>query len=114
MQPPPSAPPPLEVSAEMLSGILSSLPQQELSLATPQSALRVTHRRLKDATIYLLFNESATQIAPNLTFEHGRRVDGWNPDTGETARAPSQRTSTHGLKITLNLPAYGTQLLVVR
>lgn len=115
MQPPASPPSALEVAPEMLSGILSSLPKGDITLSQPQPALRMIHRKLKDATVYLLFNESAAPLASAVelpTATHG--IERWDPQTGRTTPVASERKQDGHRQFSLDLPAYGTELLVVQ
>jgi hypothetical protein len=113
-QPPASAPEPQAVPATLLRALQEAVPRNQLALATPDTALRYTHRVIKGATVFLLFNESANPIN-NAVVLHGpgSTVERWDPITGLAAK---EQTSAQGggLKVPLELPPYTTEVLVVR
>jgi hypothetical protein len=84
----------------------------ELDSADP--ALKVMTRRLKDANIFLFFNEGAQTSSHSVTLKTaGRRVEAWDPATGSV----SPVTSTPGkgtVTVKLELKPYETELLTVR
>jgi hypothetical protein len=68
------------------------------------------HRELKDAEVYLFFNESAQPIAHTVAFTgKPRRIEAWDPQTG--AATPQSAT---GSSVPLQLQPYETRVLVVR
>jgi hypothetical protein len=83
-------------------------------LDTASTALRYTRRRLKDADVYLFFNESAGDFSHSVTVRSdGRRVERWDPRTGKIMPVPA--TGRNGsMKILLSLKPYETNIFVVR
>jgi hypothetical protein len=112
-QPPAAAPEPITAPAELLAALYAAGPPSALVLDSPDPALRMMHRQLKDATVFLLFNESAAAVAHDVTLHaSGRSVQVWDPQTG-TAKDLSAKRSAGKLTFSLNLPAYTTQVIVV-
>jgi hypothetical protein len=112
---PPAAPPtPQAVSPATLQAILSAIPEQDIQLDRPDTALRAMKRRWKDANVYLFFNEAADAATHTVTLTGpGKRIEVWNPQTGERAPAAAL-VLAHGLKLTLTLHGYETRVLVVQ
>jgi hypothetical protein len=115
-QPPASAPDPLAVPAGWLATVQKALPADALTLAQPDTALRVTHRALKDGTVFLLFNESAQPIDNRLTLRGaGSKVELWDPQTGLSGPAAGAETAGRGsVTLPLKLAPYATEVLVLR
>lgn len=74
------------------------------------SSLRVMTRRLKDAEVYVLFNEGPQSLAEKaLLHADGRR----DARTGKVERITLQRAK-RGVTVNLELKPYEMRLLVVR
>jgi hypothetical protein len=115
--PPKSAPEPLVVPAAMLSALRSAVPSPALLLATPNTALRYTHRELKDATVFLLFNESAQPLNSEVSLRAaGHSVEVWDPQTGvvKAAEGVKRGSGKEPFKLRVALAPYATQVWVVR
>jgi len=87
---------------------------REVALDAPDAALKVNTRRLKDADVYLFFNEGAQASSHLVTLKTaGKRVEAWDPATGTV----SPVTSTAGkgaVTVKLELKPYETELLTIR
>lgn len=78
------------------------------------SSLRVMTRRLKDAEVYVLFNEGPQSLAEKaLLHADGRRVQQWDARTGKVEQITLQRAK-RGVTVNLELKPYEMRLLVVR
>lgn len=115
MQPPMSPPDAFTVPDEVLAGLQKALPTQALSVATPTTGLRYIHRTLLDATVYLLFNESASALQNAVTLRvPGRVVEVWDPATGSVhPLATAKQVSKGQHTVPLRLAPYATEILVV-
>jgi hypothetical protein len=113
-QPPTAAPGPLVVPAAWLAAVQKALPADAVTLAQPDTALRVMHRSLKDGTVFLLFNESAQPIENRLTLRGGGgTVEVWDPQTGASAPAAGAASAAHGsVTLPLQLAPYATEVLI--
>ena len=78
------------------------------------TALRTMHRRLKDADVYLFFNEGPEGSSHTVTLQSdGQHVEIWDPQTAKITAAKA--TSGKGaVKIQLELKPYETSVVVVR
>lgn len=113
--PPTSTPTPLEVSPEIQRQVRESVSNAGLTLAHPDSSLRSIRRQLKDATVFLFFNESATAMRNDITLRAaGHRVEQWDPETGARHPLPAAKTRRGGVQLPLEMKAYSTVVLVVR
>lgn len=110
----PKAPDPLVVSGETLAAVRAAVAGEDLSLAQPDTALRYTHRQLSDATVFFLFNESGRPFHGDATLRgNGTRLERWDPQTSRVAPiAASSSAGAH--RTTVDLPAYGAMVLVLR
>jgi hypothetical protein len=111
-QPPAAPPPPQTVPGEILLAI-NKIPS-DLTLATPDPALRYIHRTLDGATVFLLFNESAMPIHNRLTLHAPGRPELWNPETATATPIPNAITKPHQTTLPLDLAPYATEILVLR
>jgi hypothetical protein len=110
-QPPANPPESMVVPADILQAITQAVGTQAATLDNPDAALRLLHRRLKDADVYLLFNESPTAITHTMRFAgKPRTVEVWDPQTG-SIRSPQPGLTRQTV---LNLAPYETCLMIVR
>lgn len=114
MQPPAAPPVPQDPPAAIVAAVDRAVPARDLTLDTPDTALRYMRRELKDASVYLFFNESAQLISHQVTLNaRGTRVQVWDPQTGAVHPLRSAR-SRQSLTIALALQPYETRVIVVR
>jgi hypothetical protein len=71
-------------------------------------------RRLKDADVYLFFNEGAQASSRSVTLKTAaKKVEAWDPATGTVS--PVASTPVKGaVTVKLDLKPYETELLTVR
>lgn len=114
-QAPTAAPGPLNAPAQIVAAVDRAVGRDDLALASPDLGLRYTHRRLKDATVFLLFNESGAPVTNRITLRAGgQRVEVWDPQTGTVAAAAGAVAGSGQIELPLALDAYATRVLVVR
>jgi hypothetical protein len=78
------------------------------------TALRYTHRKLKDAEVYLFFNEGAVAKTDTLNFAGGgKKIEAWDAETGTAAAVPVKKIDG-GISVSLALKPYETRILVVK
>ncbi|QJU60112.1 beta-galactosidase [Sphingomonas sp. AP4-R1] len=113
-QPPAAPPPPQIVPPKLAAAVRSAVGMEDLELASRSTALRYTHRQLADAKVFFLFNESAAPLASTIMLRGaGRSVQSWDPSTGEE-RTVASRAVRGGRSLSIDLPRYGSQILVLR
>ena len=111
----PAAPPAAQVVPAAIETALNKvIGTREVALDAPDTALKVNTRRLKDADVYLFFNEGAQASSHSVTMKAaGKTVEVWDPATG--AVTPVASTTAKGaVTVKLNLKPYETELLTVR
>lgn len=113
---PPTAPPqPRQVPPDVLKALHQAIPDEDLQLSSPNPALRYIHRRLADATVFLLFNESSAPLTGRVTLHApGKRVQLWNPQTASVSAAHNAAATKSGVELPLRLAPYDTEVIVVR
>jgi hypothetical protein len=112
---PPASPPTAQIVPEaIVQAVSTAVPLPDVVLDKPETALRAMRRRLKDADVYLLFNEGAEGFSHTVTLRSdGKKVERWDPQTG--AIAPIKTTGMKGaVGVLLALKPYETAVLIVR
>ena len=110
-QPPTSPPTAIEVPQGILRPILSAITDQPFQLDAPDTALRYTHRKLKDAEVFFFFNESAMPLSHTLSFAASpHRAEEWNAESG----AVSAITVGRKAGIPLSLKPYEARIIILR
>jgi hypothetical protein len=111
---PPAPPAPQDVPPAIAQALTRAVPAPDVTLDTPDTSLRYIHRQLKDATVYLFFNESDHAFLHSVTFTgKGKRTEVWDPQTATVRLLPSTRANNF-LKINLALEPYEARVVVVR
>jgi hypothetical protein len=112
---PPTSPPAAQVVPDAIAQAVSAaVSAPDVVLDKSDTALRIMHRRLKDANVYFFFNEEAEASSHTMTLRsEGRRAEIWDPQTGKIAAAKA--TGAKGaVKIQLELKPYAATVVVVR
>lgn len=107
---PQSPPGPLNPPAALLAALDSATPDRAAMLATPDTAVRVLQRKLQDATVIMVFNESDHPVQNALALRAGgSSVERWDANNGQVAPAGGDAG-----RIALNLKPYETAFYVVK
>jgi hypothetical protein len=111
---PANPPGPQVVPAAIETALNTVIGTREVALDVPDTALKVNTRRLKDADVFLFFNEGAQASSHSVMIKaSGKRVESWDPATGTVSTVAS--TAGKGVvTVKLNLKPYETELLTVR
>jgi hypothetical protein len=113
-QPPAAPPEPMGVPVAIETAVNAVVGAREVALDTPDASLKVMTRKLKDASVYLFFNEGAQTIYHAVTVKAaGQTAEVWDPQTGEVAPVTSM-PAKGGVTVKVALKPYETELLVVR
>lgn len=112
--PPAAAPGPLNPPAEMVAALDTAVAGRGMRLSSPDTAVRYMQRKLKDASVLTLFNESATSVHNGILLSlAGNKVERWNPETGSVS--PVAATYIDGkLNVPLELAPYSLAVFLVR
>lgn len=112
--PPAAAPEAQAVPAAILAALHAAVPEPTIRLNSDDPALKVMTRRLKDAQVYLFFNESAQPCDHELTLAtRGRSVQTWNPQTASVVPIAFTH-KRNGVAMRMRLQPYETRVIVVR
>jgi hypothetical protein len=111
----PTAPPgPQVVPAAIETALNKAVGTRDVALDAPDTGLKVMTRRLKDADVYLFFNEGAQASAHSVTLKTaGKKVQAWDPATGSVSPVTSA-AGKGAVTLKLNLKPYETALLTVQ
>jgi len=113
-QPPAAPPEPMIVPAAIETAVNALVGAREVTLDAQDTALKVMTRRLKDANVYLFFNEGAQATEHTVTLNAGGKMaEVWDPQTGEVAPVTSL-AAKGGVTVKVELKPHETELLVVR
>jgi len=104
-----SAPAPLNPSPRLLAAVDAAVGPQAAALATPDTALRIMRRRLKDADVIMLFNESDRPVRNALKHRQAKAVERWDAETGRIEKL----TGDAG-QIAIDLKRYETAFYVLK
>jgi hypothetical protein len=111
---PPATPPGPQVVPAAIETALNAVVSREVALDAPDTALKVMTRRLRDANVYLFFNEGAEASSHTVTLKaDGKTVEVWDPQTGSVAPVASTRGKS-GVSFKVELKGYETELVMVR
>jgi hypothetical protein len=98
----------------MLTAVMKGLGAPSVLLDSPDPAVKVMTRRLKDADVFLFFNEGASPTAHSVTLQaEGKTVELWDPITG-TVSALASKPDQGQVTLKLQLAPYETRLLTIR
>jgi hypothetical protein len=113
-QPPSTPPMPQIVPAAIAQAITAVIPNPDLKLDAPDISLRYMKRRLKDADVYLFFNEGAQTSSHTVTLRgEGKHVEIWDPQTAGITNAHATKDKS-SVKVQVALKPYETRILVIR
>lgn len=102
------------MAPEIESALSAVVPTRDITLDSPDAALKVMTRRLKDANVYLFFNERDQAMTHSVTLKgDGKTVQAWDPATGAVSTIAS-KTAKGAVTVSLALQPYETRLLAVR
>jgi len=110
----PTTPPAQQVVPAAIEAALDKVvSRREVRLDQPDTALKVTTRRLKDANVYLFFNEGPQTSSHAVTLRATGTVKAWDPSTGKVAMIASH-AGPGSVTVKLELKPYETRLLTVQ
>jgi hypothetical protein len=94
-------------------GILDGLPPPDVHLDPPCPAVKVLHRRWRDADLYYAFNESEETLSFSATLAGSGPAQVWDARTGTIHALPHTAAPAH-VRVSLSLPPYGSTFIHVR
>ena len=88
-------------SESMLSRVLDSLLEKDLTVSQTPSSLRYTHRTIEGKQVYFVINDSAKEFSGDIHLAATGKAEQWDPVTG------THEALTQTDKISLKLGPYG-------
>jgi hypothetical protein len=112
---PPATPPqPQVVPPAILKAVTSVVGKPDMTLDTTDTSLRFMKRQLKDAVVYLFFNEGPVASSHPVTlYSEGKIAEEWDPATGAVSAIASNRKEGT-LTVQLKLKPYETRVIMMR
>jgi len=113
-QPPASPPTALVVPDAIAQAVSAAVPLPDVTLDTSDTALRIIRRRLKDADVYLFFNEGPEALSRAVTVRsEGKTAELWDVQTAKivTTKATGEKGT---IRMQLDMKPYETTVLIVR
>jgi hypothetical protein len=102
------------VPAAIAAALNAAVGPREVALDAPDTSLRILTRQLKDAGVFLFFNEGAAASAHSIAIRtEGKTVEAWDPVSGTVAAVPA-KIGNGTVTVKLDLGPYETRLLTVR
>lgn len=103
----------LENEKEQLGRQLTALLQPDMSLNVQVSDIGFVHRRTSEADVYFIANTSNVPQTVQATFRvTNMQPESWDPFSGKVAELKLETTSNSGATVTLELPPYGSRVVV--
>jgi hypothetical protein len=111
----PAAPPAPQVVPPAIEAALNkAIPTREIALDSPDPALKVNTRRLKDASVYFFFNEGPQPSTHSVTLKTtGKTVESWDPATG-TVSPVASTPANEAITLKLDFKPYETKLITIK
>jgi hypothetical protein len=103
-----------EANVAITPAVLAALPPPDVSLETAAPLVSYTHRRLRDADVYFIFNSGDEKVAQHLSLIGQGTVQTWDPNTGKiTPLADTTVSSKGSLRVPVEIAPWSTTTLVV-
>ena len=92
------------------------VPVRGVALDSPDTALKVNTRYLKDANVYFFFNEGAQPVSQTVTLRAGgkMKVEAWDPATGTVSPLVASTPGKGAVTLKLDLKPYETKLITIK
>jgi hypothetical protein len=104
----------VELSGNITSDVLKMLPAPDLKTSEPCISLKYLHRKLKDADLYFIFNESTEAQTRVLTLSGTGRPEVWDAMTGTIASVKNESQEKNRVKLTVTLEPWETKFIIIR
>ena len=106
----------LEPARELTAQVLAALPAPDVATDQPTTWLKYNHRRMKDADLYFFFNEGMEPLSLKTTVTSSGapgQAQEWDAMTGKIAPWAGATTANGKTTLPLELPAWGTKIVVI-
>jgi hypothetical protein len=94
--------------------VLSQLPPADFALEKPRALVSYSHRRLRDADVYFIFNSGDDKLATSVTLAGTGGVEVWDAENGKVRPlGDASAIGSGGVRVPLALEPWSTALLVI-
>lgn len=93
--------------------VLAALPAPDVTLSAAAPLVSYTHRRLRDADLYFIFNSGDDPVALDATLTGRGAVQIWDADTGKIAALAGANATGASVRVPLTLAPWATTTLVI-
>ena len=93
--------------------MLAALPASDVTLSAAAPLVSYTHRRLRDADVYFVFNSGDDPLALDATLVGRGTAQVWDADSGKVAALAGTTATTNGVRVPLTLAPWTTTTLVI-
>ena len=98
----------------MTEKVLAALPEPDVKLDKTIPDIKYIHRKLADADMYFLFNESTEPKTTIAELEGSGKVQEWNALSGNIKDVEVVSSANGNTKLELNLDRYETKFIVIK
>jgi len=102
-----------EPSGKLTAEILKALPKPDVMLEQSCPAIKYTHRRWRDAELYMFFNESHEKQTRKATLAGSGQLQLWDPTSGRIEPLADASSENGFVHLTLELEPYQTIFIVI-
>jgi hypothetical protein len=102
-----------EPSGRLTSKIKDELPAPDLQIDTVYPLLKYTHRKLKDAELYFIFNEGMEPLSFNISLSGYGKANEWDAETGEITPLENAVTNNGRTNAGITLEGWETMFIVI-
>lgn len=102
-----------QADATFSAAVRNALPPADLTLATTAPLVSYTHRQLRDADVYFIFNSGDEPLATAATLAGQGRAETWHADTGKIDPLEGAMPTARGVTVSLQIPPWSTTVVVL-
>lgn len=93
--------------------VLAKLPAADFALDATAPKVSYTHRQLRDADVYFIFNSADEKLATRARLSCVGKVEVWDSSTGKISPLPNAQAEGGSTSVPLELEPWSTTLLVL-
>ncbi len=102
-----------EPTGDLTPAVFAALPPPAIQLDEPTGAIKVIHRKLRDADVYFFFNEGQETLARTMTLAGAGAAQVWDAATGRASPIPDAKPTGRGMTVPLTLAAGEARFIVI-
>jgi hypothetical protein len=102
-----------ETTIAVTPAVLDRLPKPDVALDQASPLISYTHRRLRDADVYFIFNSGDAKASLHASLAGTGTAQTWDANTGKISLLPGAAPSAGAVRIPLDLEPWTTTVVVV-